>query len=358
MNLLWPGILALLIIIPILIVAYIVILRRRKRYTVRYSSLTLVRAAIPRYSRLRRHLPFAVFLAALACLITAFSRPYAVVAVPTNQTTIILSIDVSRSMCSTDIDPSRIQAAQAAADSFIANQKATTQMGLVAFSGFAELVQPPTTDQGALEAAVNSLATGFRTAIGAGILKSIDAISEIDSSVPPSVDDPAHEPTPVPKGDYVPDIIVLLTDGVSNTGPLPLDAAQQAEDRGIRVYTIGFGTAQGSEFPNCSSDQFYGRDPFGGPPPGGGGYGGGYGGGNGGFRRGIDEDTLKQVSAMTGGEYYAAESGSELENVFQNLPTYLIVKHETQEISVIFTGIGAILALIAVGLSLIWHPVS
>src|SRR5262249_10333376 len=121
-----------------------------------------------------------------------------------------------------------------------------------------------------LRAAVQSLTTGRRTAIGSGILKGIDAISEIDSSVAPSITDtsPGVEPSPVAKGAFAPDIIVLLTDGVSNAGPLPLDAAQQAVDRGVRVYTIGFGTAFGGEFAFCGA-QFNGNEPFGGGFPGG-----------------------------------------------------------------------------------------
>ena len=321
----------------------------------RYSSLSLVREAMPRPSWLRRYLPLALFLLALGSLVFALSRPVAIVSVPTDQTTIVLAIDVSRSMCSTDIQPSRIAAAEAAAISFIQHQQSKTQISIVAFAGFAEMVQPPTTNQEALQAAVDSLAVGNRTAIGSGILKSLDAIAEIDKSVAPSTTDASSgiAPTPVPKGAYAPDIIVLLTDGVSNSGPLPLDAAQQAVDRGVRVYTIGFGTANGSEFPNCGQ-QFLGDRRSGGGPYGGGGGGQQFGGG--GYRRGIDEDTLKQISDMTGGAYYSASSAGELQNVFQNLPTYLITKHETTEISVLFTAIGALLAGLAIVLSQLWHP--
>ena len=354
MDLLWPGFLLVLAIVPLLIAAYIWMLRRRRRFTVRYSSLALVRAALPRYSRWRRHLPFALFLLALTSLVIALGRPVAIVSVPTGQTTVILAIDVSRSMCATDIEPNRLEAAKAAALSFIQSQKSSTQISIVAFAGFAEVTQPPTTDQEALQTAVESLTTGRRTAIGSGILKSLDAIAEIDKNVAPSVTDtsPGIAPTPVPKGAYAPDIIVLLTDGVSNAGPMPLEAAQQALDRGVRVYTIGFGTANGSEIPFCAP-QLQG----GGTLDRGGGFGGGgFGGGGGGFRRGIDEDTLIQVADMTGGAYYSAESASELQEVFQNLPTYLITKHEIMEISVAFTAIGALLAAIAVTLSLRWHP--
>jgi Ca-activated chloride channel family protein len=271
--------------------------------------------------------------------------------VPAGQTTIILAIDVSRSMCATDIEPNRLMAAEAAALSFIQRQNSYTQIGLVAFAGFAEVIQPPTTDQEVLQDAVESLITGRRTAIGSGILKALDAIAEIDKSVAPSVTDASTgvPPTPVPKGAYAPSIIVLLTDGVSNAGPTPLDAAQQAVDRGVRVYTIGFGTAS-------ESSSFGGRQCRGGDPFGGGSFGGGQFFGGGGFRRGIDETTLKRIAAMTGGTYYSAESAGELQNVFESLPTQLITKHETTEISVAFAAAGALLAAMAILLSQAWHP--
>ncbi len=355
MDILWPGFLALLGLIPLLILGYIWILRRRRRYAVRFSSLALIRDALPRQSNWRRHVPFAVFLLALAFLVAALTRPVAIVTVPTDQTTIILTIDVSGSMRATDIPPSRLAAAESAANSFIQRQKATTQIGLVAFSNFAELVQPPTSNQEALQSAVESLTTGRRTAVGAGIIKALEAIAEIDKSVAPPVTDPnaADQPTPVPKGAYAPDIIVLLTDGVSNAGVLPLDAAQQAADRGVRVYTIGYGTANG-------------RINFDGQFPGGGGsnqrdpgslFGGGGGGQFGrGFRAGIDEATLQKIADLTGGQYYAASSAGELEAVFRGLPTYLIMKHDITEISVFFAAGGALLVILAVCLSILWHP--
>lgn len=341
MSLLWPGFLLLLGLIPLIIGVYVWTLRRR-RVALRYSSLSLVRAALPRYSHLRRHLPFALFVLALSSLIVALGRPVQIVSVPSGQATIILALDASGSMRQNDIPPSRMQAAQAAALSFIQQQKSSTQIGLVAFAGYSQLIQPPTSDQEALEVAVESLTTARGTAIGSGILESLDAIAEIDSSVAPSVDDfsSGPQPTPVPKGAYAPHIIVLLTDGVATTGPYPLDAAQQAADRGVRVYTIGFGTEAGS--------------PGFGP---GGGFGGGrQQSGGGGFRRGIDEETLKQIAEMTDGEYYSASSADELLKVFQELPTYLITRHEVMEISVLFAAIGAVLVAGAMGLAMRWHP--
>jgi Ca-activated chloride channel family protein len=348
MALLWPGFLALLGLIPLLIAVYVWMLRRRRRFAVRYSSLALVREALSRPSRLRRHLPFALFLTGLASLVMALGRPTAIVKLPSGQATIILAIDVSRSMCSTDIRPNRLKAAEAAALSFIQNQQSRTQIGVVAFAGFAELIQPPTSDQALLQSAVDSLITGRRTAIGSAILKSLDAIAEIDENVAPSLTaaSPGIAPTPVPRGAYAPAIVVLLTDGVSNAGPLPLEAAQQAVDRGVRVYTIGFGTE--SESSTFGGPQCLDRDPFFGGPQ--------LGGGGGRFRRGIDEATLKQVADMTGGTYYSAESADELQEVFRNLPTYLIAKHETTEMSVAFAAAGTFLAAIAIVLSQMWQP--
>ena len=360
MDLLWPWFLLLLLIIPLAIAAYVWMLRRRRRFTVRYSSLSLVRAALPRTSRWRRHLPFALFLAALASLVLAMGRPVAIASVPAGKTTILLTIDVSRSMCSTDVPPNRMVAAQEAALSFIRRQPPSTQIGIVAFAGFAAMLQPPTSDQEVLEDVIQSLTFERRTAVGSGILKAIDAIAESDSSVAPSVQPGANsgndgsQPTPVPTGAYAPAIIVVLTDGASNRGPLPQEAAQQAADRGIRVYTIGYGTANGGPM-NCfpgageSSDPWSGRHGMFMEPQWGGGGGGG-------FRRGIDEATLIEVADMTGGEYYAAESAEELHQVFEELPLSLIMRHEVTEISAAFAAIGAIFATLAIALSMLWNP--
>jgi Ca-activated chloride channel family protein len=345
MEMLWPGFLYLWILIPVLILIYILILRRRKPFAVRYSSLSLVREALPKQSQWRRHLPFALFLLALSSLTVALTRPTSTIKVPSSNSTIILAIDVSRSMCSTDILPSRLEAAKSAALTFVKSQDANAQIGIVAFAGFAAVIQPPTTDRDLLETAIKNLSTARRTAIGEGILVSLDAIAEFDDSVLSPYS--GEQPQPLPQGEYIPAIVVLLTDGVNTTGAHPLLAAQLSADRGIRVYTIGFGTDQNNSIPNCggfasqgSSDQF----------------GGSFGGGGGGFRREIDEETLKEVSDLTGGTYHLAASASELEEVFKNLPTRLMTITETTEISVIFTAIGALFASLAILFAMLWHP--
>jgi Ca-activated chloride channel homolog len=351
MSLLWPGFLYLLLLIPLIVVVYILLLRRRRRFAVRYSSLSLMREAAKQQSWLRRHLPFILFLFALSGLVLALSRPVATVLIPSNKATVILAIDVSRSMCSTDIPPNRLEAAKDAALLFVRNQKSGRQVGIVAFAGFAELIQPPTTDVGLLETAITNLTTARRTAIGSAILRSLDAIAEIDNRVAPSeLGSSSEQPTPsATTDDFVPHIIVLLTDGASNAGPLPITAAEQAVERHVRVYTIGFGTTNNSSPMNCG-------DPFPEDPFGGGGFGPQFGGG--GFRREIDEDTLTQIAELTGGKYYLAESAGALQEALQNLPTYVIATRQTTEISVFFTAFAVLLAILAITLGFLWHPLS
>jgi Ca-activated chloride channel homolog len=351
MSLLWPGFLYLLLLIPLIVAVYILLLRRRRRFAVRYSSLSLVREAAKQQSWLRRHLPFILFLFALTSLVFALGRPVATVLIPSNKATVILAIDVSRSMCSTDIPPNRLEVAKDAALSFIRNNSSGRQVGIVAFAGFAELIQPPTTDLKLLENAITYLTPARRTAIGSAILRSLDAIAEVDNRVAPSELKSSDQTTPpqTPTEDFVPHIIVLLTDGASNAGPLPISAAEQAVERGVRVYTIGFGTTNNSSPMNCGDD-----DPFGG------GFGPNFGGGGlgGGFRREIDEATLTQIADMTGGKYYLAESADRLQEVFKSLPTYVIATRETTEISVFFTAFAVLIAILAMTLAILWHPLS
>ncbi|MBI3167677.1 MAG: VWA domain-containing protein [Chloroflexi bacterium] len=346
MEFVWSQLLYLFGLIPLFILAYILILRRRKPYAVQYSSLSLIRAALPKQSQWKRHFPFALFLLAMSSLIMAMARPISTVTLPADNATIILTIDVSRSMCSTDIPPNRLEAAKEAALQFIYAQDADTQVGIVVFAGFAAIAQPPTTDRNLLIATINNITTARRTAIGDGILMSIDAISEIDDSV---ISPYANVPSvPLPEGEFVPAIVVLLTDGVTTTGIDPLIAAQMAKDRGVRVYTIGFGTANNTAPMNCSPYTSQFEEPFGSPP-----FGGG---GSGNFRREIDEETLKQIAAMTGGTYHLAESSAELQGVFDSLPTQLFNVTETTEISVIFAAIAAFFVVFAIVLSIMWNP--
>jgi Ca-activated chloride channel family protein len=225
-------------------------------------------------------------------------------------------------------------------------------VGLVAFAGFAELAQRPTTDAEILQKAIANLATATNTAIGSGILRSLDAIAEVDERVPKSlpvaesaeyVPDPL---TPLSRRDgYAPHIIVLLTDGASNSGPSPLLAARQAAERGVRIYTIGFGTTK-SAVMDCGTT--LADNPYLSPgleTP-----------GSGGFGAEPDELTLKEIASMTGGEFYSATSAAELQGVFQHLYDYVALTNQKVEVSVGFVALGVMLAIAAFILSLHWHP--
>lgn len=348
MDWLWPNLLLLLGLIPLIVAIYILILRRRYRFAARYSSLSLVRGALPDHSWLRRHLPFILFTVAVTSLVIAMGRPVAPLAVRSGGTTIMLTMDISTSMCMRDIPPNRLQVAKAAALSFVEEPVTGTQIGIVAFADIAELVQAPTNKAALLEKAIKNLTTSPYTAIGSAILRALDAIAEADKSVAPSeavITPPARRKAHTPEKGYVSHIIVLLTDGASNTGPSALSAAQQAAERGVRVYTIGFGTTN-IALMDCWSafreDLSAGSETQPAVRSSG---------------SGADEATLKQIAEMTGGEFYSATNAAELNLVFQDLDHRIaLLKNDMVEVSVFFTALGAVLAVAALVLSFWWHP--
>ena len=362
MGLLWPAYLLLLTAIPLVVLAYLLVLRRRRRFAVHYSSLSLTRQVMPGGTRWKRHLPFVLIVLAIALLILALSRPFANVTVISSRTTVMLAMDVSLSMCASDIDPNRLTVAQEAAKKFIESQEAGTQVGIVAFAGIAQLIVPPTTDRDALAEAVDNLITARRTSVGSAIARSLDALAEVNPDISPvSVYSSPLEsgPDPVPGVVLQPDIVVLLTDGASNRGVSPLVAAQAARDRGVRVYTIGFGTESPSVM-RCTPAQL-GADELN-NRIGSGGFGssGGFGGSGGRFGRWnflqLDERTLVRVAEITEAEYYLAESADELLQVFSTIPVQSVDRKVRMEVSAAFTAIGALLTLCAVALGIRWRP--
>ncbi len=363
MTFAWPLALLLLLLVPALLGAYWWTGRRRRKAAVRYSSVALLRSVLPKRKRWQRHLPIAALLVGLTALALAAGRPQVARDVPYARTSIILALDVSGSMCSSDVDPNRLVVAQEAARAFVEKQPKGIRMGLVAFSGFAELIVPPSTDRAALVEAIDSLTTGRGTAIGAAVLKGIDAIAETNPAVSPVGDVPETVPAPTstePGSEgYVPDIIVLLTDGANTRGIEPLEAVPFAAERGVRVFTIGFGTTDPAPFA-CTREQLGGRvfDPngFGG---GGGGFGGGgLGGGGFGGRggRAADVPTLQEIAAQTGGTYHGAEDADQLREVFSDLPKDVATQKRDVEITWIFAAFGALLAAAAMAASMRWSP--
>jgi len=319
----------LLLLIPALVVLYILAQRRRQRYALRYASLSLVKEALGRGPGLRRHIPPTLFLSGLAVMIVALARPYTLVTLPSQEGTVILTMDVSGSMRADDLKPNRIEAAKSAARSFVEKQPAGVRIGVVSFSDNAFLVQAPTDDKEAVIAAINRLTPQRGTAIGRALLTSVDAIFEeanTEGGQSTTASDPTPTPTPVPQGVYEPAIIVLLTDGESNQGPRPLDVIDQVAARGVRVYTVGVGTAEGTVL------HIQGRS----------------------IRTRLDEEMLKGVASATDGAYYSATNEKDLVAIYDSLSTHLVFKKEQTEITAIFTGVAVAFLLMGGFLSLFW----
>lgn len=345
MSLGWPLGLMALLAAPLLIAAWWWM--RRKRVAVRVSSVALIRAALPGRSLWRRRIPVILFVAGLLMLAAGVARPQASVAVPSNSTSILLAIDISRSMCSTDIEPNRLTTARAAAREFVLAQGKGTRIGLVGFSGVAGLLVEPTTKRDDLLEEIDSLKTGRGTAIGLAILTSIDAIAETNPDVAPTGVEIANPPGP--DGEYEPDVIVVLTDGANTQGVLPVTAAEQAAQRRIRIFTIGFGTTQPSQMV-CSADQIGGGAAF--PGDGRGSMGGGAG-----VRRylQLDEATLTEVADITGAEYFRAQDAKQLDEVLADLPGKIELQQQDVEVTAWFVLPATLLIIVALGLSLWWN---
>lgn len=366
MSFAWPLALLSLLLVAVLAGLYIWWLRRKRKFAVRYSSLSLIRQAMPQQSTWRRHLPFVLLLASLTSLAVGFARPQALRDVAENRTSIILALDVSRSMCAVDVEPNRLTVAQDAARTFITEQAGEARVGIVAFAGTARLVVPPTTDTQVLIDAVDNFRTAFGTAIGSAQLKAIDAIAEVNENVAPAGDDLEDGDRPE---DFEADIVVLLTDGANSGGRDPIEAAEVAADRGVRVFTIGFGTETPTEM-ICGNTQIgadtFGNGSFGSDGVGGDSFGGITGSFGGGGGRGgtvapnnsvsrllvIDEPTLQSIAELTGGTYFRAQDAEQLIEVFRNLPSEIDVQQEEVEITVWFTAIACALLLAAIALSL------
>ena len=330
MEFTWPQMLWGLLLIPLLVVAYILVQRRRQRYVIRYASLSLVKDALGRGPGWRRHVPPALFLLSLALMLVALARPVRYVTLPAEEGTVILTMDVSGSMRAGDISPTRLEAAKAAARTFVENQPPGVKIGVVGFSDNAFLIQAPTNEKDAVLAAITRLLPQRGTAIGSALLTSLDAIfqstdSEGDQSGQAS-GQPTPTPAPLPKGVYTPAIVVLLSDGQSNRGPRPLDVVERLAARGVRVYTIGLGSAEGAVLQN------FGRS----------------------MRVQLDEPTLRAIAESTDGKYFNASNTKDLQSIYKSLNTQLVFRRQQTEITALFTAAALVLALAAATLSLLW----
>ena len=347
MVFLWPTFLWLLLALPLLVLLYVWVLRRRRATAIHYPGLGLVRAALGTGNRWRRHMPPMLFLLGLAALLVAGARPLAVITLPSQQQTIMLAIDVSGSMRATDVKPDRMVAAQNAAKAFIADLPRHVRVGIVAFAGSAQLSQLPTQSHEDLTRAIDSFQLQRGTATGNGILLSLATLfpdAGIDISAlggrqamptrPPQAIDEAGRPprgeakpfTPVAPGSYNSAAIIMLTDGQRTTGVDPIEAAKWAADRGVRVYTVGVGTVEGETI------GFEGWS----------------------MRVRLDEDTLKAIALRTNAEYFHAATAADLKKVYETLSSRLTVEKKETEVSSLMALAGAALMVLAAGLSLLW----
>jgi Ca-activated chloride channel family protein len=302
----------------------------------------MVKEAIGAGPRFRRHIPPLLFLAALLAMIVAIARPAAVVTLPTQHQTIILAMDVSGSMRAVDVEPNRISAAQAAAKAFVAEQPANVRIGVVSFAATASVVQVPTKNREDIIAAIERFQLQRGTAIGSGIIVALatifpDAGIDVSSLIygrnaprgmPIDQAGKADKPEfkPVPPGSYSSAAIILLTDGQRTTGPDSIEAARMAADRGVRVFTVGFGTAGGETL------GFEGWS----------------------MRVRLDEATLKEIANMTRGQYFYAGSAKDLKKVYESLNSRILLEKKDMEITALFAAAAAITALVSALLSLLW----
>jgi Ca-activated chloride channel family protein len=326
-SFIWPTMLLLLLAVPLGALYYVARERRRRGRLSELGTVAVAAGHPASTSVVRRRLPSVLMLVGLTILVMALARPQSVIGVPRFEGTVILSFDVSGSMAAEDVAPTRMEAAKAAARSFVARQPPSILVGVTAFSdaGFSTLV--PTDEEGEILAAIDRLGPERGTSVARGIIASLTAIAVAERDTEAGYytnrsPDPAPLPPVVPAGTDVPAVIVLLTDGENNIQPDPLAAAAAAAERGVRVFTVGVGTEAGT---TLEVDGFV-------------------------VHSRLDEPTLRAIAEITGGEYYAAENPSEIASIYDQIATRLVIKPEAQEITSLFAGAG-ILVLALGGLA-------
>jgi Ca-activated chloride channel family protein len=337
MSFQWPEMLWLHLALLALVAAYFYALQRKKKFALRYASLTLVKDAMGAGQKWRRHVPPLLFLLALAIMITAIARPTAVITLPSQHETVILAMDVSGSMRATDVEPNRLIAAQNAAKAFVAEQPENVRIGVVAFAGTATVAQAPTRNREDVVAAIDRFQLQRATAIGSAIIVSLATIFP-DAGIDVATfmygaeterkggQKPQPAVKPVPPGSYNAAVIILLTDGQRTTGPDTVAAARLAADRGVRIYTVGVGTPDG-KIVGFEGWSMHVR---------------------------LDEETLKTVADLTRGEYFYAGNAVDLRKIYETLRTKMVMETKKTEITALFSAASALLAALAGLLSMLW----
>lgn len=330
MTFIWPVMLVTLLALPLLVALYVTLQRKRQKRMANFGRMGMGQSAKPRLGA-RRHLPAIFFFIGAGLLLFSMSRPEAVLSLPRQEGTVVLAFDVSGSMAAQDMQPTRMEAAKAAARAFVDKQPATVQIGIVSFAESGFSAQVPTNDKDAIYTAINRLAPTRGTSLANGILAGLTTIdnalkgeqTNYYSNAEPG---PTPEPTPMPAGVFVPAALVLLTDGENTVSPDPMIAVKAAMDRGVRIYTIGVGSPEGQTL-NIEGFSVHTQ---------------------------LDESTLQAIAQYTSGEYFNARNEEDLQKIYGALGSQFVIKPEETEITFAFAGLGLLSLLIGAALSLAW----
>lgn len=329
MSFIWPTLLILLFCVPLLVLFYFRMQQRRRKLAAHYGSMGFVHNAHGMGADTRRHIPAATFLFGTTILIFSLARPQATVSLPKIEGTVILTFDVSGSMAADDVTPTRIEAAKAAASQFVERQPAGILIGVVAFSDSGISVQAPTNNRASTLATIERLVPRRGTSVGNGMLVALNTIA-VESGDPPFINpsrlSTSEEPLAAPQGWYPSAVIVLFSDGENNESPDPAVAADLAADLGVRIYTVGVGTAQGTTI-NVEGLTIQTQ---------------------------LNEEILQYIASTTGGGYYNAGDEEHLDRIYNDLEPKLSIKPEDLELTSIFAGLGILIFLAGGVLSMRW----
>lgn len=324
MSFIWPFMLLSLLLVPLLVWLYFRLLQRRRGAAADLGPLGMVQSSSGGEIGKHRHVPPAFFMLGLTLLLIGLARPEMIVNLPRVEGTAILAFDISNSMMADDLEPTRIEAAKAAARTFVENQPPTILIGVVAFSNGGLVVQTPTDDQAAVLATIDRLSPQGGTSLGQGIFTSLNAIAGEAINIDEGSIEEGIESIEIE--DYSSAVIVLLTDGENTEPPDPLEIAQVAAEAGVRIYPVGIGSPEGSII---EVDGFS-------------------------ILTQLDETTLQQLASLTNGVYHYAEDEESLQEIYQNIDLQLTINEEKMEITSIVAGISMLLFLIGGLLSLFW----
>jgi Ca-activated chloride channel family protein len=324
MSFIWPGMLVLLLAAPLLVIGYLALLRRRAQRAAELAAQGFVPTASSRRFRRLRHVPVVLFLLALVLLLFAAARPEMSLSIPRREGTVILAFDASNSMRADDMEPTRMDAAKAAARAFVEKQPGSIKIGVVAFSDGGLVTQPPTDVRDDVLAAINRISPLGATSLGQGIFTSLAAVAGKPITIDPAA--LASDAENVDIGYFGSAAIVLLSDGENTSNPDPLEVAKLASTAGVKVYPIGLGSPEGTV---VNIDGFN-------------------------VGTALDEATLKDIATVTDGTYYQAADAASLAKVYDQVDLKLTTEAKRTEVTGAFSGLSTLLLVVGGALSLVW----